>query len=154
MRIKGAKQVHYESGPNMIPLVDVVMVILIFLMMTGSFEIAEHFLVSSLPITSSGGGQRAASDTGKIDESLEVRVDRTLDGFVARFGGKEARTPAQVAAGLRQMHDQMEGAVAGSAKETQIVISPGRNVQYVHLIDVYQSALQAGFEKVGFATAR
>ena len=27
MRIKGAKAVHYDSGPNMTPLVDVVMVI-------------------------------------------------------------------------------------------------------------------------------
>ena len=37
MKMKGAKQVHYESGPNMIPLVDVVMVILIFLMLAGTF---------------------------------------------------------------------------------------------------------------------
>jgi biopolymer transport protein ExbD len=154
MKIKGAKKVHYDSGPNMIPMVDIVMVIMIFMMMVGSFAGAEHYLVSSLPITSSGGGQRADSDSGKIDESLEVRVDRTLDAFVARFGGKEARTPAEVAAGLQQLHERMESAVQGSARETQIVISPGRNVQYVHLIDVYQSALQAGFEKVGFATAR
>ena len=37
MRIQGARKVHYDSGPNMTPLVDVVMVILIFLMLAGSF---------------------------------------------------------------------------------------------------------------------
>ena len=37
MKLQGAKQVHYDSGPNMTPLVDVVMVILIFLMLAGSF---------------------------------------------------------------------------------------------------------------------
>ena len=50
MKIKGAKAVHYESGPNMTPLVDVVMVILIFLMLTGSFGAAAHFMPSSMPI--------------------------------------------------------------------------------------------------------
>ena len=33
MKIQGAKKVHYDAGPNMTPLVDVVMVILIFLML-------------------------------------------------------------------------------------------------------------------------
>ena len=31
MKVSGAKQVHYDSGPNMTPLVDVVMVILMIL---------------------------------------------------------------------------------------------------------------------------
>ena len=55
MRITGTKKVHYDSGPNMTPLVDVVMVILIFLMLCGSFGGLEHFLASSLP---DGGGRR------------------------------------------------------------------------------------------------
>jgi biopolymer transport protein ExbD len=32
MKLNSSKKGHYESGPNMTPLVDVVMVILIFLM--------------------------------------------------------------------------------------------------------------------------
>src|SRR6476469_5679414 len=58
MKIKGAKSVHYDSGPNMTPLVDVVMVILIFLMLTGSFGAASHFLPSTMPITKSGKGSQ------------------------------------------------------------------------------------------------
>ena len=49
MKIAGAKKVHYDSGPNMTPLVDVVMVILIFLMLCGSFGGMERYLVSNLP---------------------------------------------------------------------------------------------------------
>jgi hypothetical protein len=36
----------------------------------------------------------------------------------------------------------------------QIVISPGRNVKYKHLVDVYQAALSAKFTKVAFAPSR
>ena len=56
MKIKGAKKVHYDSGPNMTPLVDVVMVILIFLMLAGSFAGAEHYLVSNVPFSKQGAG--------------------------------------------------------------------------------------------------
>src|SRR5687767_1491415 len=59
MKLQGAKKVHYDSGPNMTPLVDVVMVILIFLMLAGSFGANEHYLTSNLPISESGA---SASD--------------------------------------------------------------------------------------------
>ena len=43
-----------NSGPNMTPLVDVVMVILIFLMLAGSFGATEHYIVSSMPVGPKG----------------------------------------------------------------------------------------------------
>ena len=46
---------RYDSGPNMTPLVDVVMVILIFLMLAGSFATGGWYLQSSMPIKESGG---------------------------------------------------------------------------------------------------
>ena len=75
MKIKGAKAVHYDSGPNMTPLVDVVMVILIFLMLTGSFGAAAHFLPSSMPISMKGKGQIDPTKIPKVpDPQLEIFV--------------------------------------------------------------------------------
>src|ERR1044071_8841502 len=74
MKIKGAKAVHYDTGPNMTPLVDIVMVILIFLMLTGSFAAGEHFLQSNLPLTRKGLGGDKNQNVPK-DENLEIRVD-------------------------------------------------------------------------------
>src|SRR6476659_2821250 len=54
MKISGAKKVHYDSGPNMTPLVDVVMVILIFLMLAGSFGSTEHYMIGSAELHSAG----------------------------------------------------------------------------------------------------
>src|SRR5215213_4965659 len=91
MKIKGAKQVHYDSGPNMTPLVDVVMVILIFLMLAGSFEKGGWFLQSQMPIKKEGGAG-APPDPSKIpDEPMEIRVDNSGEGFVARVGDVTVR---------------------------------------------------------------
>src|SRR5579862_1559706 len=89
MKIRGAKKVHYDSGPNMTPLVDVVMVILIFLMLAGSFGGSAHFLMSKQGIKATGGHGRPLKPGELPDVNLEVRVDNSRDGigFVAQGTG-------------------------------------------------------------------
>src|SRR6202011_697581 len=74
MKMKGAKQVHYDSGPNMTPLVDIVMVILIFLMLAGNFGGNSQFLVSRQGIKKSGGMGRPLNPGEGPDTPLEIRV--------------------------------------------------------------------------------
>ena len=81
MKMKGAKQVHYDSGPNMTPLVDVVMVILIFLMLAGSFGGDSNFMVSKQAIKKSGGQGRPLKPGEVPDTPIEVRVDNSRDGL-------------------------------------------------------------------------
>ena len=94
MKMRSAQKVHYDAGPNMTPLVDVVMVILIFLMLTGSFAVGEHFLQSNMPVTKKGAGQ--VTDKSVPDEPLEIRVDSftrpgpdgvSVDMWAAQAGG-------------------------------------------------------------------
>jgi biopolymer transport protein ExbD len=155
MRLKGAKQVHYDSGPNMTPLVDVVMVILIFLMLAGSFVGAEHFLVSNLPFSEKGAGAAAAPAGFIPDEPLDIRVDprATGDGFVASAGQiRVDNNPEALTQQLIRMRKQLNA--AGKPTSTiQVKINPGKNVKYKHLIAVYEAALRADFEKVAFATS-
>src|ERR1044072_3199586 len=80
MKIQGAKKIHYESGPNMTPLVDITMVILIFLMLTGSFVGSEHFLASNMPISRGGVGGVAPPPGFIPDEPIEIRVDTRPGG--------------------------------------------------------------------------
>ena len=154
MKIRGAKQVHYDSGPNMTPLVDVVMVILIFLMLAGSFAGAEHFLVSNLPLSQRGAGG-APMPAGFIpDEPLDIRVDSpTPDHFVARAGQIQTSDMPSLEAQLRKMRQDLADAGTPTDK-VQVVISPGKNVKYKYLIEVYEAALNAEFTKVAFGTAR
>ena len=94
MTTSGAKQVHYDSGPNMTPLVDVVMVILIFLMLAGSFGGSSHFLVGKTPKTGRGHEQSLKPDAVP-DSPIKVRVDNSRDGlgFIAANRVSRAKAP-------------------------------------------------------------
>lgn len=156
MKLNVGKRVHYDSGPNMTPLVDVVMVILIFLMLAGSFAGTEWYLVSNLPFR----GDRApgdATETSVVPEAdpLEIRVDQnpTLDGFTARAGRIVATDIETLAGGLVRMRQDLE--LAGQKKEDiQVIISPGGNVSLQNVVDVFQAAQLAEFSKIGFSRAR
>lgn len=154
MKIKAAKAGHYDSGPNMTPLVDIVMVLLIFLMLTGKFGGQEHFLVSTSPITQRGAGGAPPPPGFVPDEPLEIRVDSPApDRYVARADGISGGDFETLTAQLRGLRQRLNAANKPTDK-IQVVISPTRNARYAHLIDVYQAALAADFEKVGFAPAR
>jgi len=155
MKISGAKKVHYDSGPNMTPLVDVVMVILIFLMLAGSFGGEAHFLMSRQGIKASGGHGRPLKPGEVPDINLEIHVDNSHDGigFVAQGTGI---APTGDADQLRQVLDARRVQFNSSGTPTdqlQVVLFPGRRVKYEYLIAIYQAALQAKFEKVAFATS-
>ena len=137
----------------MTPLVDVVMVILIFLMLAGSFAGTEHYLVSNVPYTPKGAGGAPPPPGFVPDEPLEIRVDSpTADRFVARAGQIQVGDATRLTSLLTKMRDQLE--LAGTKRDkVQIVISPGRNVKYKFLVEVYQAALEADFNKIGFSPA-
>jgi biopolymer transport protein ExbD len=155
MKLSGSKKVHYDSGPNMTPLVDIVMVILIFLMLAGSFGGDTSFLLSRQAIKKSGGGKVQLKPGEVPDVPLDIRVDNARDGlgFIATGTGLPPTTsPDQVRNWFTVKRTQMIN--AGNKKDKLLVtISPSRLVKYHYLIDVYQAALQAGFEKVAFTTS-
>ena len=82
MTVKASKQVHYDSGPNMTPLVDVVMVILIFLMLAGSFGTAEHFMASSVPIRPDRAVRHPARPTWTLPIQVDVQVSANGDASI------------------------------------------------------------------------
>jgi biopolymer transport protein ExbD len=154
MKLKTSSKVHYDAGPNMTPLVDVVMVILIFLMLTGSFAVGEHFLSSNLPLTKKGGGGAAAANV-PLDEPLEIRVDNssTEDQWVAVAGRIRVQgSRLDLTKQLTKMREALNANQTPTEK-IQVVISPGKTTKYKHLIEVYEAALDAKFTKVAFAPA-
>ena len=153
MRIQGAKKVHYDSGPNMTPLVDVVMVILIFLMLAGSFAGAEHFLTSNMPVSQSGVGGAELPPGFIPDEPIEIRVDSpTPDKFMATAGQIRTDDPAVLTAALTKLRKALN-AQGKADDKIQVKIGPGKNVKYRFLVQVYEAAMEAGYTKIAFATS-
>ena len=153
MKISGAKKIHYDSGPNMTPLVDVVMVILIFLMLAGSFVGAEHYLVSNLPLSQSGAGNVTLPPGFIPDEPIDIRVDSpTPDTFVASAGKIHTSDMEALTRQLRGMRLALNQ-TGKDDDHIQVKIGPGKKVKYRFLVQVYESALNAGYKKVAFATS-
>lgn len=135
----------------MTPLVDVVMVILIFLMLVGQFGGLEHYLMSNLPYSEQGLGGAKPPSGAVPDEPLDIRVDAPVpDQWVAQVGKIRTSDITQLTAQLGQMRQALIGAGTPSDK-IQVVISPGKQVKYDFLIGVYQAAMDAQFEKIAFA---
>jgi biopolymer transport protein ExbD len=156
MKRRPMEQHRFESGPDMTPLVDVVMVILIFLMLLGTFAGSEWYLQQNLPYskTATGGGEIPPGGIPD-QEPLEIQVDEnaTRDGFVARMGAFQTSDADQLALVLAQRRTQLES-IGRSVQEVPILISPAGGVKYQHLIRVYEAANRAQFTRIGFTTAR
>lgn len=153
MRLSGAKKVHYDSGPNMTPLVDVVMVILIFLMLAGSFGGAEHYLASSIPLSSKGAGQH--KNAFDEDVIIDVRVDSapgSVNAWVAKFGDVRTSSPSDLKNALESKLKQYQ-ANGTSLDKLQVIINPNRLVKWRSLIAVYGAASDAGYKKIAFSQA-
>ena len=133
MKIAGAKKIHYDSGPNMTPLVDIVMVILIFLMLAGSFVGAEHYLVSNLPLSQTGAGNAQLPPGFIPDEPIDIRVDSpTPDAFVATAGRIKARgSDARVV-----RHTDCPHPLAGAIKPDELpaLRTAGRAIRHGHRV--------------------
>jgi biopolymer transport protein ExbD len=155
MRIKVAKRVHYESGPNMTPLVDVVMVILIFLMLAGSFGANSWFLTSNLPVRGVG-----KVDPGIVppDEVVEIRIIGEGGGFRVLSDSIDSRglvpTREWLVERLRERKVRLESFGKTSVEQIQVVLAPTSTARYEHIALVYEAALKAQFKKVAFRTSQ
>jgi biopolymer transport protein ExbD len=168
MKVKGAGKVHYDSGPNMTPLVDVIMVILIFLMMCGTFSGQTQYLVSSTPVMGPGANQKHYDNT-KVPTLVRVNIEfdpRSRQGWMT--DRQAAMNPAYIVkfTGDRIGYNTYNGVVSKlasmrsdytnqglNADDLQVVLCPSDLVKYQDVVAVYQAALEAKFTKVGFAAA-
>lgn len=165
MKVSGAKAVHYESGPNMTPLVDVVMVILIFMMLCGSFGSAEHYMIGSAELHSAGVAK-------KSDPNWVPPV--TMHMFVAENGDvtaewnpvpykaqDEDRKPLsqRLSAPLEAKYQEVIASEPVQARkadgkipedEVELIIHSNPKVSWEKLAPVYDAALQAKVKKIGF----
>lgn len=152
MKVSGAKQVHYDSGPNMTPLVDVVMVILIFLMLAGNFGTNEHYMISKTPMHATGGGKVDVDPAKVAQQVIEVWIQQNGDFRFQNQGGAATawqHDPEDFKSALEQKAGQFKA--AGGLDNVEIVLKPAANTKWQALAPLYAAALRANYTKVAFA---
>ncbi len=129
-------RVHEEPEINLIPMIDVLLVILIFLMITTTYS-KYAGLEINLP---TADAQQKADQPSEINVVVnhqgEVMVNRNI------VAGRDV---AAITLALRRV------AAAAGGKEPVVIISADAAATHQSVIDVMQAAQQAGLAHISFA---
>jgi len=120
---------------NLIPMIDVLLVILIFLMITTTYS-KYAGLEINLPTADS---EQAAEQPNEISVVVGVQGDVTVNKSAVG-----ARDVASITLALRR--------AAGAAKDPVLTISADAKATHQSVIDVMQAAQFAGLSHISFAT--
>jgi len=128
-------RVREEPEINLIPMIDVLLVIIIFLMLTTTYAKFSGLEIN-LP---------TADAAKQPDQPSEVNVAVTATGQV--LVNKVPLTTADVAS----IAEALQRA-AGTQKEPLIVINADAKATHQSVVDVMQAAQTAGYPHISFAT--
>ena len=126
---------HDEPEINLIPLIDVLLVIIIFLMLTTTYA---KFSGLEINLPTADAGKQA-------EQPNEVHVAVTANGQVL------INKSPLVAADVRSISEALRRA-AGDTKEPIIVISADAKATHQSVVDIMQAAQTAGYPHISFAT--
>jgi len=133
-------------GPNMTPMVDVVMVILIFFMASATFAGAEWFLKAGIPRE----GSAAAANQTQGDDPFELPPPRFEVALSVEGGRTIARGQGVGETDLAGLPARLKLLTADAPPDKLIlIIRPDAAVPYPDVIRAHDAAAQAGITKVG-----
>lgn len=124
-----------EPEINFIPLIDVLLVILIFLMVTTTYSRFAELKIN-LPTADAA---KPADQADRIDIAVDVQGRYLVNRTAVAFQGPQA------------FSEELKRAAAGM-KDPVIVISADANAPHQSVINVMESARIAGYGKITFTT--
>jgi biopolymer transport protein ExbD len=120
---------------NFIPLIDVLLVILIFLMVTTTYQRVAELQITLPEADAEAQKQRPKEINVGVDAQGRYVIDRTVFTFT----------------NVGTLADLLRRA-AGDAKEPVVVINADANATHQSVIHVMEAARQAGYIHITFAT--
>ncbi len=134
MNLRGSRN-REDPEINFVPLIDVLLVILIFLMVTTTYQRVAELQITLPEADADAAKQRPKEINVGIDAQGRYVVDRNVFTFT---------TVSALADLLKRS--------AGDAKEPVIVINADANSTHQSVIHVMESARRAGLVSITFAT--
>ncbi len=124
-----------EPEINLIPMIDVLLVILIFLMVTTSYARFSELQIN-LP---QAGGEAGAEQAQPINVAVDAAEHYAINDQTISYSGVEA-----LAASLKN--------AAGEQADPTIVINADAKAPHQAVINVMEAARQAGYGRITFTT--
>jgi biopolymer transport protein ExbD len=126
-----------EPEINLIPMIDVLLVILIFMMVTTSYAKFSELQIN-LP---QAGGETSGAKANIINVAVDASEHYAINNQGLSYTGVDA-----LAASLR--------AAAGNQNDPTIVIDADAKATHQSVINVMEAARRAGYERITFTTQR
>jgi biopolymer transport protein ExbD len=146
------QQWSLHFGPNMTPMVDVVMVILVFFMASAAFLGPEWFLRSLVPKPPTPGAGETQPPPKPADPLAlpPVRQEITLE--VDALGKTIANGLGETGLEIAQMIAAVERFAEGTAKDKiEVLIRPAPSVPYRDVVKLHEGCEKTGIGRVGVA---
>ncbi|MDH4284920.1 MAG: biopolymer transporter ExbD [Gallionellaceae bacterium] len=126
-----------EPEINLIPMIDVLLVILIFLMVTTTYARFSELQINLPQAT----GEEAASQATPINVSVDASEHYSINNTPVAFSNTS------------QMAQEL-GKAAGGQKDPSIIINADAKAPHQSVINILEAARLAGYGRITFATAR
>jgi len=134
MNLRG-NRVREDPEINFIPLIDVLLVILIFLMVTTTYQRVAELQITLPEAEADAAKQRPREVNVGIDAQGRYVIDKTVFTFT----------------NVGALADMLKRS-AGDAKDPVIIINADANATHQSVIHVMEAARQAGLVHITFAT--
>ena len=138
-------------GPNMTPMVDVVLVILIFFMGAMGLAAAEQYLSTGAPPPDASRDSESASESQTpADRSPRAQASRAILRMTVGPGGRTVVNGMGLTnVGLDTVADRLEAIVkAGFDESVIVVVAPASGVPYQDVVLVHDAAARAGITNI------
>ncbi len=137
-----------EVVPNLAPMVDVIMVLLIFFLLGTSLEIVRHGVLETELDPSGGPGEGVAVE---IKPRIRIGLTDIGDGAAAAIFVLDEPIGENDFTGLMQYLKIRRQ--AGADPENPIVIGAESGVRWQFVVSAMDAAVQGGFKNVQFAVS-
>jgi len=137
-----------ERIPNLAPMVDVIMVILVFFLLGASLELAKEGVLQTELDPRSGPGEGTPIE---IIPSVKIALEEVDGGRACNIYVMGAPLPGNTFEHLSRFLDQRRAAGADAANPVVIAAQPG--VRWRFVIKAMDVAVRAGFTNVQFAVS-
>ncbi len=143
------------AGPDLTPVVNIAMVVLVVFMLTASFVEPQLYMQSRVALMEKGGRSQLPPDwTPPTALPILVNMDLAVPGsFFASVGLDQAGDLQSLQDILRARYETFRQA-GTDLEQVQVEISPQSHVIWQHLITVYEAAQRAGFSNITFTPGR
>ncbi len=137
-----------ESVPNLAPMVDVIMVLLVFFLLGTSLDLVKQGILQTELDPSSGPGAGARA---QVNPLIQIALGDVRQGEAAQILLMEDTLGENAFDALyRQLHERRR---AGADTANPVVIVPETAVRWKFVVQAMDAAVRAGFSNIQFAVS-